>query len=259
VLSNLSAAARMICFVALLAGGLSPTATAQQASTSQLETQLGTIFKVTRVDSVEHVVLNLGSVVTVTKSNLLFETPMSQPMLCTATVKETTDQVASAVCRLTMKGTGNFLQAGQRLFVTKIKATVPRDTVTLELSEAAVDPATGETGHPSFKTAVNFVFSSGYLSKADAGQVADAITKVLVLENNGVPPGPPQGSPMQTAFNQGPPQGSLPQVQVELGMTEDQVRNILGQPTSQRQVARAKVYVYTKQVTFQNGVVTAIQ
>ncbi len=145
------------------------------------------------------------------------------------------------------------------MYVTRIKANVPKDMVTFELTDAAVDPATNGVGHPSMKTAVSFVFTNGYLAKADAGQLADVIGKLLPVENEAAPaaqagaaPEPPQ----QVAPAAAPP----PPAQVELGMTEDQVRSLLGQPTTQRQPRTgAKVFVYSKQITFQNGKVTAIE
>ena len=108
------------------------------------------------------------------------------------------------------------------------------------------------------KTAVNFVFSNGYLSKADAGQLADVISKLLSLDNADT--AQQQPPPQQQVAQQGPPPPPPPPSQVELGMTEEQVRSILGQPTTQRQPrANAKVYVYSKQITFQNGKVSDIE
>jgi outer membrane protein assembly factor BamE (lipoprotein component of BamABCDE complex) len=58
---------------------------------------------------------------------------------------------------------------------------------------------------------------------------------------------------------QGPPQNDAP-AQVVVGMTEAQVRALLGNPTVQTQVpGRGNVFVYTRQITFQNGHVVAVQ
>lgn len=236
----------------LLCGTLHGSLAAQDSSS--LETQLKSIFKVTHVEMVGNNVTDQGATVTVAKSNLLFETPVNQPVLCAATVKESGDQVASAMCRITMKSTGGFLQAGQRLFVTKIKAAITKDTVTVELTEG-VDPNANPPAHPSFKTAVNFVFAKGYLAKADAGQVADEINKVLPLDS--ASPAAAQAAPAPEQ----PAAAAPTQCQIDLGMSEDQVKSILGPPTTQKQgvTPGSKVYTYDKKVTFQNGKVAAIE
>ncbi len=94
---------------AVMAGGMCSAAWAQDAAASQIEAQLGTIYKPTQVEMVAHTVVKQGTVVRVAKGNFLFETPVSQPMLCTATVKEGKETVASTACRYVMKSSGGFL------------------------------------------------------------------------------------------------------------------------------------------------------
>jgi hypothetical protein len=229
-----------------------------QDGSPQLEAQLKTILKVTEVEWVGNTVLSSGTVVNLTKDNLLFETPESQPVVCPATVREGKQDVPSSLCRLTMKGTGNFLQAGQKLYVTKIRANPAKDTVTLDLVNALVDPATGKPAKPTFKTAVNFVFSKGYLSKADAGQIADVINNLLPVDPSNT------GAPVQSAQVAAPEPPPPPQAAgagiVELGMTEDQVKAILGPPAKASQpTGTTTVFVYHKQITFRNGKVSAIE
>jgi hypothetical protein len=242
-----------------LAAVLITSTLASQDSASSLETQLGTIFKVTHVEMVGHNVTTQGTIVKLTKGNFLLDAPVGTPVPVasfTSTVKEGKDSVPSFPYRaLIMKNGGGFLPEGQRLYITKIQVNVSKDAVTLELTDAAVDPTTGGLGHPSLKTAVSFVFAKGFLSNADAGQVADVISATLAADTapavaaaSPVPEPPP------------PPESPAPMpMQVELGMTEEQVRGILGQPNQQQGAPQSKVYVYKKQITFQNGKVSDIQ
>ena len=257
--------------MSLAAGCMGGSLLAQDPS-PQLESQLKTIYKLSQVEWVGNNVTQQGSVVKVAKVNLLFGTPEGQAILCAATIKQDKEQVPSSLCRLTMQSTGAFLQAGQRLFITKLKVNLPKDTVSLELAESAVNPNTGAPIQPTFKTAVNFVFSAGYLSKADAGQIADAINNVLPMDTDNAAGAQqvaqqmpaPQVQPVaaQQPAPQAQPAAQAPaaSAQVELGMTEEQVKSILGPPTSAKQpAAQTKVYVYRKQITFQDGKVAAIE
>ena len=154
-----------------------------------------------------------------------------------------------------MKASGSFLQEGQKLYVTKIKVNMPKDTVYLELVDVELDPNTGKPVPPKFKTAVNFVFSRGYLSKADAGQIADAINNLVPPDTDAAPT--PQPAAQQVAAQPAP---TAAPTDIELGMTEDQVKSILGPPTKANQPAgNTKVYVYYKQITFRDGKVSSIQ
>jgi hypothetical protein len=243
----------------LVAGAICGTAVAQDAS-SQLESQLKTILKVTEVEWVGNNVVKVGTVVRLTKTNLLFATPETAPVLCPATVREGKEDIPSSMCRLMMKETGSFLQEGEKLYVTKIKVNMAKDTVALELVDAELDPNTGRPVQPKFKTAVNFVFAKGYLSKADAGQIADAINN-LVPPDTDAAPIPQQVAAQQFAGQQEAAQQTqvaAPTV-VELGMTEEQVKSILGLPTKANQPAgNTKIYVYHKQITFRDGKVSSI-
>jgi hypothetical protein len=245
------ALARVIASL-LAVGAMCGTAVAQDAS-SQLESQLKTILKVTELERDN--VKKVGTVVKLTKTNLLFATPETSLALCPATVREGKEDVASSICRLMMKDSGGFLQVGQTLYVTKIKVNMPKDTVSLELVDAELDPNTGKPVPPKFKTGVNFVFSSGYLSKADAGQIADAIYNLVPADTDAA--SIPQPAAQQVAAQPAP---TAAPKEIELGMTEDQVKSILGPPTKANQPAgNTKVYVYYKLITFRDGKVSSIQ
>jgi hypothetical protein len=241
-----------------VAVALCGTALAQDAS-PQLEAQLKTILKVTEVEWVGNTITKQGTVVKLTKGNLLFETPETSPVLCPATVRETKQEIPSSFCRLTMKTSGDFLQEGQKLYVTKIHANPAKDMVTLDLVDATVNPATGTPAKPTFKTAVNFVFSKGYLSKADAGQIADVISNLLPVDTLDAAPAQ-AAAPAAPAAQPAQPMPAAAATQVELGMTEDQVKAIMGPPAKASQPTNTTtVFVYHKQITFRNGVVSSIE
>ena len=230
-----------------------------QDASRTLESQLKTILKITEVEWVGNNVTRQGTVVRLTQGNLLFATPRNQ-RICAATVTETDRQIPGSGCRFLMKAVGAFLQAGQKLYITKIRANMAEDIVSLDLVEAAIVPS-GVPAQPSFGTGVKFVFSKGYLGKADAGQIAEMINSLLPVDTGQAPP-PQQAAAPEPPAMQPPsaPAAPVMPAQVELGMTEDQVKAILGPPTKASQPkGNMKVYTYHRQITFEDGKVSAIE
>ena len=237
----------------------------QTAAQSSLESQLESVYKVTKFEGNTQTVIAPGVLLRLAKSNLLYETPLGNMFRCNATVKaDGSTQIPSGTCLSMTKGEGVFLQSGQLLYISKIKVNPGKDIVTFELTEAAAGQ-NGNAAWPTFKTGVNFVFQSGFLAKADPGQVADVINTVLPMEGGNdnsqaaAQPAPtqqaaPQQAPMEAAT--APAQSGA---QIQLGMTEDQVKSILGQPTTSRNYSGTTVYMYQKMITFQNGKVSGIR
>jgi len=237
---------------------------AAQTAAPSLETQLETVYKLTRLESTSKTVAEPGALLKLTKANLLYETPVGNVFRCDATVNGDKIKSPGGTCVAMTKTTGSFLPAGQLLYITRIKVNLEKDIVTLEMVEAAA----GENGNaawPRFKTGVNFAFDHGYLSKADAGQVAEQINSVLPLDTGqeentqaAATPAPARQAATQPATQQ-QYQSQAGPGQVQVGMTEDQVQRILGQPTSTTNTRGITVFVYQKVITFQNGRVSAIQ
>jgi hypothetical protein len=244
----------------LVTGVMSGRAVTQDSSPA-LDAQLRTILKVTEVEWVGQTVTKPGTIVRLTKGNLLWETPVGQPMNCAATVREGTNSVPSSICRLTTKDTGSFLQEDQTLYVTHIRTNTPKDTVSLDLVNAAMDPTTGKPLPPTFKTSVNFVFSKGYLTQADAGQIADVISNLLPVDTGAAAPQQVAAAPQAAAPPPPPPPPAavVAPAQIKLGMTEEQVESILGPPTKASSAGNNKTYVYHKQIVFRDGKVSAIE
>lgn len=250
----------------LLSSAMCLTAIAQNSAAS-LQSQLETVYKVTQLEGNSQTVIAPGALLKLAKSNLLYETAMENMFRCNATVKQDKTVIPGGACLSMTKGAGSFLQAGQLLYITKIKINPGKDIVTFELVEAAAG-ANGNAAWPTFKTGINFAFDSGYLAKADPGQIADVINTVLPLDGADNSQAASQPAQMQMAA---PAQAAAPQMQtqaqpsgaagsqVQLGMTEDQVKGILGQPTVAKNYAGTTVYLYQKTVTFQNGKVSAIR
>ncbi len=245
------------------------TTMAQNPASASLESQLETIYKLTQLEGNTHTVIAPGTLLRLAKTNLLYETPMDNMFRCNAMVKGDKQQIPGGGCLGITKGLGTFLQAGQLLYITKIKVNTSKDTISFELVEAAAG-ADGNAAWPTFKTGVNFAFDSGFLAKADAGQVADEINTVLPLDNGGDDSSQgagqqaavqPKSSPAESRALQPVSQTQAPVggAQVQVGMTEDQVRSILGQPTVSRNYGGTTVFMYQKMITFQNGKVSAIQ
>ena len=241
---------------------------AQTSGPSALESQLETVYKVTQFESNTKTVIAPGALLRLTKANLLYETPIDNMFRCNANVRPDKAQIPGGGCIGWTKDVGAFLPAGQLLYISKIKVNAPKDIVTFELVEAAAGP-NGTAAWPKFKTGVNFVFQPGYLAKADPGQIADLINTVLPLdgETDNSQAAQPAPAPVTNAAARHYAAQSQPQPQatggtgqqVQLGMTEDEVKGILGQPTSSSQYSNMTVYVYQKMITFQNGKVATIR
>lgn len=233
---------------------------AAQTAAPSLESQLETIYKLTRVESSNQTVSDPGALLKLTRPNLLYATPMGNLFRCDATVSGDKVKAPGGLCVSSTKTSGSFLPSGQLLYITKIKVNLDKDIVTLEMVEAAA----GENGNaawPRFKTGVNFTFDHGYLSKADAGQVAEQINTVLPLDTGQEEQAAAPAAGRQTANRAQPAQAQAQAApsQIQIGMTEDQVQRILGQPTSTTNTRGITVFVYQKVITFQNGKVSAIQ
>ncbi len=258
----------------ILAGLMCALLVAQTAAPSGLEAQLEAVYKVTQFEGNTQTVIAPGTLLRLAKTNLLYQTPMgSMAPRCNANVSQDKAVIPGGTCLGWTKDVGGFLQAGQLLYISKIKVNAPKDTVTFELVEAAAGP-NGTAAWPKFKTGVNFLFPSGYLAKADPGQIADLINTVLPLDGDAdnsqatqaAPPPAPAPAPVgrHYAAQQQPQPQAQPQAtgsgqQVQLGMTEEQVKGILGQPTSSNQFSGMTIYVYQKTIMFQNGKVSTIR
>jgi hypothetical protein len=174
---------KIILMAVLLSGTICLTAVAQNSAAS-LQSQLETVYKVTQLEGNSQTVIAPGALLKLAKSNLLYETAMENMFRCNATVKQDKTVIPGGACLSMTKGAGSFLQAGQLLYITKIKINPGKDIVTFELVEAAAG-ANGNAAWPTFKTGINFAFDSGYLAKADPGQIADVINTVLPLDGAG--------------------------------------------------------------------------
>jgi len=278
---------KTILMAAMLVCLLCTTMAAQTAPAS-LESQLETVYKLTQFEGNTQTILAPGALVKVAKNNLLYQTPMGSMFRCNANVKQDKAQIAGGACIAMTKDVGGFLPAGQLLYISKIKVNAPKGIVTFELEEAAAGD-NGNAAWPKFKTGVNFIFDPGYLAKADPGQISDLINTVIPLDDGSgdnsqaatpQPAAPQPAAPQnmndlaavrasqraaraqaaqqQAAAAQAQPAAGDGQV-VQIGMTEDQVKGILGQPTGSSNFNGMTIYVYQKTVTFQNGKVSAIR
>jgi hypothetical protein len=256
-------------------------AAAQTSAPSSLESQLETVYTLTQFEGNTQTVLTPGALVKVAKNNLLYQTPMGSMYRCDANVKQGKAQIPGGFCIGWTKDVGGFLPAGQLLYISKIKVNAPKGIVTFELEEAAAGP-NGNAAWPKFKTGVNFLFDPGYLAKADPGQVSDLINTVIPLDDGGSDnsqaaapqPAAPQNMQDRRASQQAARAQPVAQqqaaaaaqtqpaaggAQVQMGMTEDQVKGILGQPSGSSNFNGMTVYIYQKTITFQNGKVSAIR
>jgi hypothetical protein len=165
---------------------------------------------------------------------------------------------ASSILKQDLQTAGR-LQAGDRVYVTK---TEVKDTSVI-LSLLSVEGI--QVNGYRAKAAVSFQFPKGFLVGADIGEVTRVIDELLGMEGPPVsqaPPPPPtrqtdQRVPQQAAP---PPPPQQAPATIDLGMTYDQVKAVLGPPKRIADVGDKKIYFYPDmKVTFVGGVVKDVE
>jgi hypothetical protein len=106
-----------------------------------------------------------------------------------------------------------------------------------------------------------FQFAKGYLEKASAGEIEDAIGQVFSISNDDQQAQGGDANAQQGQAQSAPPEQPQAEPQtVQLGMTTDQVQSALGKPEKIFNVGAKQIYVYKDvKVTFLNGKVSDVQ
>jgi hypothetical protein len=157
---------------------------------------------------------------------------------------------------------GRFLDAGERVFLTKLDVNSKRGTITIDVIEC--DACNGAQQISSLKSSVVFDFAPGFLDNAAPGQVSDVIDQVLGPDEG---PAPQPGMAAQPAAAQQPaqPVAATPQQppsQIRKGDSPAQVEAAMGQPDTRINLGPKLVYIYKSlnlKVIFMNGQVSDIQ
>jgi hypothetical protein len=111
------------------------------------------------------------------------------------------------------------------------------------------------------KGEVVFQFAKGYLEKASAGEIEDAIGQVFAISNDDQQTQGGDANAQQGQQQSAPQEEQQAEPQtVQLGMTTDQVQSALGKPEKIFNVGAKQIYVYKDvKVTFLNGKVSDVQ
>jgi hypothetical protein len=170
--------------------------------------------------------------------------------------------------------TTHLMAVGDKVYPMKIDVNVPKDTVTLEI--VACDTC-NKTDPPTYNKAnVVFQFPKGSLANAQAGQVEDTIGQVLSLSNDDAQQAGGQGDQQQQqqggdqgqqqaggGGGQSQPAAEQPPaepVNIEKGMTPDQVEAAMGKPEKKVTLGSKVIYYYKDmKVIFLSGKVSDVQ
>jgi hypothetical protein len=168
-----------------------------------------------------------------------------------------------------------FFQVNDKVYPSKIVVNAEKDQVVMGI--VACDSCNNTDPKTFYKTDVVFQFAHGQLAQMSAPQVEDVIAGLLAIDNSS-DQGGQQGDNNQGGNNQGgndqgggnnqggggggqaqnqpPPEP----VQIEKGMTPDQVKAANGVPDKIINLGAKQIYVYKDiKVTFLNGKVSDVQ
>ena len=130
------------------------------------------------------------------------------------------------------------------------------DKVTLSLIEC--DSCNNVQQPSNFKAQIIFQFPKGYVSGgADAGQVGDMISQVLVPDSGGGDA--QQGAQQEQQAAAAAPEPPKETQTIDKGQTEEQVVGILGKPDKIVNLGAKKLYIYKDmKITFIGGKVSDV-
>ena len=165
--------------------------------------------------------------------------------------------------------TTKLFKVGDKVYPTKIAVDSAKDTVTMSI--VACDTC-NNTDPPTYnKASVIFQFASGTVAKGNVSQIEDTIGQLFAIStddqqqgnNQGGQGGNQQGGQGGGQGGNGGGGGQQQQAQpqsIEMGQTQDQVRNSLGQPDKMVNLGPKQIWVYKDlKVTFLNGRVVDVQ
>jgi len=234
-----------------------------------LQEQLSAQYQLAKVsgDSSGFSVATPGTLLAIQQKGVL-AVPWKALALCPAKYQDNNFHASVGFCAGMLKDVSRYFQVGDKVYPTKIDVNLNKAKISFTV--VSCDACNGIDPPTSMKGEVVFQFAKGYLEKAGVGDVEDLIGKVFLISNDDQQGQEDQGQQQQQqqASAPAPRQRQAPQQQqqraepqtVQLGMTTDQVQNVLGQPDKIFNVGSKQIYVYKDvKVTFQNGKVADVQ
>lgn len=269
--------------VAILTAFLSVASLRAGAQAVSLQEQLAAQYKLVKMgsDTSGYSVVEKGTLLAIQKGGILSVPYGDQNVLAckyeNGTIKGPNN--LSLMGRKSIMGkfgkeqTTHLIAVGDKVYPTKIEVNVQKDTVTVGIVECdtcnKVDPPTYN------KANVVFQFPHGSLANASAGSVEDTIGQVLSISNDdsqqaggqgndqGQQQGADQGQQQAGGGQQAPAAQEQPAadpVNIEKGMTPDQVEAAMGKPEKKVTLGSKVIYYYKDmKVIFLSGKVSDVQ
>jgi hypothetical protein len=170
------------------------------------------------------------------------------------------------MCAAMVKDVSGYFKTGDKVYPTKIEVNLQKAKIWF--SVVSCDSCNGVDPPTSMKGQVVFQFPKGYLEKADAGTVENAIGQVFSIGNDTqAQSSQPQGQQEQAQRGQAQPEQPAQQEQaqpdpqtIQLGQSTGEVQAALGKPEKIVNLGPKQLYVYKDlKITFVNGKVSDVQ
>ena len=182
-------------------------------------------------------------------------------MLCPAKFQDNALHPSMGMCAAMLKDVSGYFKTGDKVYPTKIEVNLQKAKISF--SVVSCDSCNGVDPPTSMKGQVVFQFPKGYLEKADAGTVENAIGQVFSIGNDTqTQSNQPRGQQEQAQREQPAQQEQAqpdPQT-IQLGQGTDEVQAALGKPEKIVNLGPKQLYVYKDlKITFVNGKVSDVQ
>jgi len=260
-------------FLVLLVLAVTSLASAQAVS---LQEQLNAQYKMVRIATDGSLAGDAGTLLVIQQGGIL-SVPWKALAKCPAKFHDNQLYPSTGFCAGMMKNVSGVFKRGTKVYPVKIEVDPKKAKITMVVVRC--DSCYNDSAQNAMKGEVVFEFTSGYLEKANAGEVEDTIGRVFSISDDqsggndqaqqqGDQQGDQQGGGQQGGGQQagGQQGGGQPQDQqsepqtVQLGMSPDQVQQALGKPDKIFNVGAKQIYVYKDvKVTFMNGKVSDVQ
>jgi hypothetical protein len=154
------------------------------------------------------------------------------------------------ICAAMVKDVSGYFKTGDKVYPTKIEVNLQK--VKISFSVVSCDSCNGVDAPTSMKGQVVFQFPKGFLEKADAGTVENAIGQVFSIGyDTQARSNQPQGQQEQEQRGQAQQEQPAQQEQaqpdpptMQLGQSTDEVQAALGKPEKIVNLGPKQLYVY---------------
>lgn len=245
-----------------------------QGQAVTLQEQLNAQYKIVRIGADGGLAGDPGTLLLVQQGGII-SVPWKALAKCPAKFHDNQLYPSTGFCAGMMKNVSGVFKKGTKVYPIKIDVDQNKAKITFQVVRC--DACYSDSSQNAMKGEVVFEFAKGYLEKANAGDVEDTIGRVFSITDDqagndqGQQQGDQQGGGQQggggqQAYAQQQQQGqqqdqqqSEPQT-VQMGMSTDQVQQVLGKPDKMFNVGSKQIYVYKDvKVTFLNGKVSDVQ